>query len=203
MFLMKEPARGQHESSSHLRTSSYREDLKGMLFQFPSVSFCHCPGQIWTICVPFFHYRYFAESIVYAVDAGIHMRSFCNRCLSLVGSKIHVQRFAIATRPRECHTRRVSMHNPPSPFYCLSNNFVVFFLLNFQNLWSFFAKHYTRLQTFVVFFKFNEYPTRSEPIHFHISSFRNYIMEQATNFIRNFFLYTKIFCITNAVPSIY
>lgn len=31
IFLMKEPVRGQHESSSHLRTSSYKEDLIGTI----------------------------------------------------------------------------------------------------------------------------------------------------------------------------
>lgn len=31
IFLMKEPVRGQHESSSHLRTSSYKEDLIGII----------------------------------------------------------------------------------------------------------------------------------------------------------------------------
>lgn len=29
IFLTKEPERGQHESSHHLRTSSYKEDLIG------------------------------------------------------------------------------------------------------------------------------------------------------------------------------
>lgn len=88
IFLMKEPVRGQHESSSHLRTSSYKEDLIGIievnLFveqeHFINISFI-----FFAIC------RYFTESIVYAVNVGFYVRRICNRCLSVVGTKIHVQ----------------------------------------------------------------------------------------------------------------
>lgn len=91
IFFTRDPERGQHEGS-HGRTTSYKADLLGkwhllsISYYYLQYSYQYFQFQIYFTRM----WRYMAKSIIHVINAGFYMRSICNRCLSLVGTKIHV-----------------------------------------------------------------------------------------------------------------
>lgn len=58
IFLTKEPDRGQHESSHHLRTSSYTEDLRGsflLITVFSVYFYILTPQEVAFLSIQFHH----------------------------------------------------------------------------------------------------------------------------------------------------